>query len=318
MRLGGVIGVLALSLLTAASALAQRRTPGYAWNEEGWRFREHDRPVKVVLLAGSIGAFRDRPYSRVLHQWCENAEIRNLSQVGAGAPQLLSRFRRQVLQNRNVPLRAPGTEMWLVFAGGMNSVGVPRRSARAMRSMFELAHRNRMGVIAMTLTPWGTSGDEDERWAGGRGLRALRSTRRMVDFVHGRLSPEEALGSYVNDRVAIGSNAPWADSERPDVVVDLYDSALRDRNASPWPIDRITRELRRDPAYRRSVREVPDEEREARLAADAAELAAAPAWFLKREYRSFDHIHPNRAGHEVMARTICPSLPQSWGCNCPQ
>ena len=36
-----------------------------------------------------------------------------------------------------------------------------------------------------------------------------------------------------------------------------------------------------------------------------------------REYRGFDHVHPNRDGHRVIAETACPQLPPSWGCHCP-
>lgn len=63
--------------------------------------------------------------------------------------------------------------------------------------------------------------------------------------------------------------------------------------------------------------ELSDEEREARLAEDARLMSSAPRWFLRREYRGFDHIHPNPAGHQVIAETICPRLPESWGCQCP-
>jgi lysophospholipase L1-like esterase len=45
-------------------------------------------------------------------------------------------------------------------------------------------------------------------------------------------------------------------------------------------------------------------------------LADIPKWYMKEEYRSFDHIHPNNRGHKVIADTICPKLPDSWGCKC--
>lgn len=286
-------------------------------DDPGWRFTLRDRRVKVVLLAGSIGAFRDQPYGRLLHDWCENAEIRNLSQVGQGAPALFSRFRDDVIDNPNVPVGAPNTEMWLLFGGGLNSVGMPQRTNRSISSLFELAHRRRIGVVAMTLTPWGSREDRD-RWSGARALHVLRSTRSVVDFVLGRSNPLEALGAYARERRGVDPDAPWRDQEQPDVAIDLYDSRLRDRNAAAWPIDEVRAELERDPAWQRSVARLSAEERAARLEADARTLAEAPRWFLRPEYRGFDHIHPNRAGHRVIAETVCPRLPESWGCSCPR
>ena len=313
-KLGLVALALALSCV-GSLAVAQRHTAGYAWADPDWRFTHHDRPIKVVLLAGSIGASPNRPYPRLLHEWCENVEVRNLSQVGHGAPQLASRFRSEVLENPNVPIRAPGTEVWLMFGGGMNSVGAPHRTNRAIRRTFELAHRRGVRVVSLSLTPWGDDGDDDERWEGGRALHALKATRNVVGFQLGRLSPAEALGQFARERSNPGQG--WSDAERPDVVVDLYDSPLRDRDAEPWPLDDVRRKIERDARWRASVSELSDAEREARLEADARLMASAPRWFLRREYRGFDHIHPNPAGHQVIAETICPRLPESWGCRCP-
>ncbi len=271
-----------------------------------------------MLLAGSIGAFRDRPYGALVHQWCERAEIRNVSRVGFGAPQLLSHFERSVLGNPNVPVGARNIETWVLFGGGLNSVGMPTRTNHAMHRLFRLAHRRRFRVVALTLTPWGELGGSDERWSGGRALHALRSTRRVVDYVMGRLSPEQALGTFADRRPrGVATGAPWTASERPDVAIDLYDSTLRDRDATPWPLDRARELLRRDTHYRASHATLSAQARAEQLDADARFLAQAPRWFLRREYRSFDHIHPNRAGHEAMARAMCPSLPESWGCRCP-
>lgn len=295
----------------------QPGTPGYAWMNPEWRFTEHDRSVKVVLLAGSIGAFRNRPYGRLLHEWCENAEIQNLSGVGHGAPQLLSRFRSEVLTNPTVPFGAQAVELWLLFGGGLNSVGVPDRTNRSIRNLFFLAHQRGFRVVAVTLTPWGENGSSDERWAGARALTALRSTRQVVDFVMGRLSPEEALGTYRAQRQGVGQDDPWLESEQPDIAIDLYDSPLRDRDADPWPIADMRRMLERSSRWRRRTANLDEASRQQRLEADARLLSEAPRWFLRSEYRGFDHIHPNRAGHRVIAETICPRLPASWGCACP-
>jgi hypothetical protein len=309
----------AVAVLSVASAVPaqQPRTAGYAWPNPRWRFTHRDRPVKVVLLAGSIGAYRNRPYGRLIHEWCENAEIRNLSRVGQGAPQLLSRFRSEVLASPNVPIGAPGVELWLLFGGGLNSVGLPNRTNRAMRNLFALAHRRGFRVVAMTLTPWGDDGSDDERWEGARALHALRSTRSVVDFVMGRLAPREALGPFAEQRRGVAPEAPWLEAERPDVAIDLYDSPLRHRDAEPWPLPETRERLERSAWWRRRTAELDEAARERRLEADARFLAQAPRWFLRPEYRGFDHIHPNRAGHRVIAETACPELPESWGCRCP-
>jgi hypothetical protein len=305
------------SIGLAGFAPAQSRpvAAGYATDDPNWRFTQQERRVKVVVLAGSIGAFRERPYARVLHEWCENAEFRNLSRVGQGTPQLAQRFRSEVLEG-NAPIGAPGIEMWVMFGGGLNSVGRAQQTNRALWRLIEQAHRRRVRVVALTVTPWGSEEDSD-RWTGGRALHLFRSTRSIVDFVMGRSSPAEALGSFRSERRAAAPDAPWVPDERPDVAVDLYDSRLRDRDAQPWPVDRIRQQLARDPMWRNPLARLADAERETRLDADARTLSEAPRWFLRREYQSFDHVHPNREGHQVIAETICPSLPASWGCRCP-
>lgn len=311
---------LTAGLLVASAAAAQGSPPGpgYATDDPDWRFTHPDRPVKVVLLAGSIGAFRDRPYGRLLYEWCENAEVRNISTVGLGAPQLLSRFQHAVLENPNIPVGVRRIETWLLFGGGLNSVGLPDRTNYAMQRLFRLAHRRAFRVVALTLTPWGDDGSGDESWHGQRTLHAMRSTRTVVDFVMGRLSPAAALG-HLRDRRGHGvaPDDPWSSAERPDVAIDLYDSPLRDPNAPRLPIDEAQRQLQEDPRWVRGVAGLSAGDREARLASDARFLADTPRWFLRREFRSFDHIHPNRAGHQAMAEAMCPQLPASWGCRCP-
>jgi hypothetical protein len=320
-RLSLFLAALATSVAAIAGMPLARSQdppgPGYAWNDPSWRFTMHDRRVKVVLLAGSIGAFRDEPYGRLIHEWCANAEVRNLSQVGEGAPQLYSRFRNQVIDNPAVPVGGRGFDMWLVFGGGLNSVGVPERTNRSIRNLFLLAHRRRFGVVALTLTPWGSE-EDSRRWRGARGLNMLRNTRAVVDFVLGRLTPEQGLGRYRFERREVSDpDTPWIASERPDVAIDLYDSPLRDDRAVRWPLDVVRSSLEDDPIWLRSVGELEGDALEARLEADTAALADAPRWFLKPEYRGFDHIHPNRAGHRVIAEHMCPRLPSTWGCECP-
>ncbi|MBK8262067.1 MAG: SGNH/GDSL hydrolase family protein [Nannocystis sp.] len=280
-----------------------------------WAFKDPSRPVKVVVLAGSIGAWPRLPYAERLAQLCRNAEVKNLSKTGYGALQLKQRFRQQVLDNHRLNFRTG--EYWLVFQGGLNSVGMPESTNHHMRELYLLAHRRGLKVVGLTLTPWGDEGDR-QRWGGAQGLRYFRFTRTIVDYVLGALSPREALGEHAGRRPG-GADAPWDPAELPDIAVDLYrapylraaDAPLRDR-------EKLRRELERDPAWRRALAGLSDDERAARLDAEASLAAELPRWFLRAELRSFDHIHPNAEGHRRIAELVCPSLPDSWGCTCPE
>ena len=46
-----------------------------------WRFKHADKPVKVVVLAGSIGAFPKQPYAKEIARLCKNVEVHNLSKA---------------------------------------------------------------------------------------------------------------------------------------------------------------------------------------------------------------------------------------------
>lgn len=316
----GLAGGLAALVLAVAILVPARHVPaqrgagaGYAVAVgDSWHFTMPDRRVKVVLLAGSIGAHRDQPYSRLLQEACANVEIRNLSVVGMGAPQLYTRFRNEVLRGGTVRLGDESLEFWLMWNGGLNSAASSTRTNRAIRRAFVAAHGRGMSVVGLTLTPWGEL--SDRRWRGATALRTLRSTRSIVDFVMGRLTPSEALGSYVGDRDA--PEAPWDPSELADVRVDLYNSALRDVDAAPRDAAQMRALLDRDRTYQRGLEALSEPDREARIASDVGLLSELPRWFVREAYRGFDHIHPNREGHALMARTVCPSLPASWGCDC--
>ena len=52
------------------------------------------------------------------------------------------------------------------------------------------------------------------------------------------------------------------------------------------------------------------------MSSDVGVLSEITRWFVRDVYRGFDHIHPNREGHALIARTACPALPVSWGCDC--
>lgn len=310
-----LLGIAALALPSPLPARAQQGGGGYASDDPEWRFALHSRRVKVVLLAGSIGAFRDEPYGRVLHEQCANAEIRNLSQVGFGAWQLYERFRTEVLENPRMPFGADNTELWLLWNGGLNSASASQRTNHYIRRTFRDAHRRGMRVVGLTLTPWGSLRDE-RRWGGARGLDTMRSTRRVVDFVMGRIGPREALGQHASQR-EVAADAAWTSQELADVRVDLYDSVLRDRNAAPRELAEMRELVSRDSRWRRLTEALEPSIRDIRLDTDAQTLARVPQWFLRSEYRGFDPVHPNREGHRAIANAVCPQLPASWGCTCP-
>ena len=305
-------------VLGAAAQTVSRRAPGYAIEEDvEWGFSHSDRRVKAVLLAGSIGAYRRAPYARLLHERCANTEVRNLSKVAAGSYQLLRRFRDRVLRNRRIPRRGEGNpnEYWLIFQGGLNSAGGPERTNRYIRDLFVLAHRSGFRVLGLSLTPWGSP--RDRRWRGIDALRSLRNTRRIVDFVNGRLTPRDALGRH-RERRESGPDAPWAAEERADVAVDLYDSPLRHREAGPADEAEARRILQRDRRHRERLAALPEAQREARMERDVRALVEVRRWHMDPRYRSFDDVHPNEAGHRVIADRICPRLPPSWGCACAE
>lgn len=282
--------------------------------EPQWRFKKRDRPVKVVVLAGSIGAWPKHPYAWHFREMCSNVEVKNLSKVGQGAWALKQRFREQVLENRRINFGDDALEYWLVFQGGLNSVGMPEKTNRFMRDLFVLAHRRGIGVVGLTLTPWGDHSDA-RRWRGATAVDYLENTRTIVDFVMGRSSPRDALASGVERRKQ--PSAPWSPDELPDISIDLYDSPLRNATASAGSLDDARRKLEGDSGWKRAHADLEPGERAAELEADAIRLAEIPRWWMKAEYRAFDHIHPNTDGHQAIAEWACPALPKSWGCACP-
>lgn len=321
-RVAITLAVLAsLSSPTVEARVAEPEGPA-ATEPEGpavepaptWRFRRQDKPVKVVVLAGSIGAYTRGPYAEQIEGLCANVEVRNISKTGLGALALKQRFDQQVLDNAHLRWNEDGQEHWLVFGGGLNSVGSPRSTNHHMRRLFELAHRRGMQVVGLTLTPWGD--DRDKRWRGIEGLKSKRTTQAVVDFTMGRLTPEQALGALASKR-RVAADAPWDPSEVPDIAIDLYDSVLRDREAAPRDRDEVRALLAKSKEWQRAHRELDPLQREMKLEADTQEVVEIPRWYLRKELRSFDHIHPNERGHRLMAVVMCPSLPESWGCACP-
>jgi hypothetical protein len=265
------------------------------------------------VLAGSIGACPKQPYAKEIARLCKNVEVHNLSKVGEGAFGLKRRFRQMVLDNPHLRLRDESVEHWLVYGGGLNSVGTPFSTNKHMRDLFVLAHDRGFKVVALSLTPWGDA--DDKRWRGRKGLEYKRVTQAVVDFTMGRTTPEQALGSYARKRPG-GLAGPWEPRELPDVAVDLYDSPLRDREAAPFDVEETRKLLARDKAWKAAHAGLDEAARAAKLEADAKAATELPKWFMRKELRSFDHTHPNADGHRIMAAVACPSLPASWGCSC--
>ena len=268
-----------------------------------WKFKHPDKTVKVVTIAGSIGAWPAGSFSQFLGDVCSNAEIVNRSKTGFGARALKHRFRQQVVRNRRVRLDDDRFEYWLMYAGGLNSIGTPGMTIKYQVETFLLAKRHGVRVMGLSLGPWGD--ERDRRWSGFAGLKYAANTKKVVDFIMGRLPRNEALAGYVakDER----DRAEWKPGELPDLSVDVYDSPLRDRTAALRPLGNLRRRYRRSWKLKRRF---PDEE------ATVQRAASIPRWYLKSEYRSFDHIHPNSEGHRQIALRTCAVAPKNWGCDC--
>lgn len=279
-----------------------------------WRFRKDERPVKVIVLAGSIGARPSSSYAHHIESMCSSVELRNLSKTGYGAAKLAERFEQRALKNPYAKLNLPQFEYWMLFGGGLNSVGVPERSNHAIRKLFVRAHRVGFSVLALSLTPWGSDKDQ-RRWAGVAGYRYLQATQKMVDFVMGRLNPHQALGDFAKRRKGLNP-VRFSAAELPDLAIDLFDSPLRHYSARTRKVESMRRQLARNWFWKKEHQGLPPKDREARLDRDAERSAAIPQFYLHPRLHSFDAIHPNAKGHKLMADLICPSLPKSWTCKC--
>src|SRR5262249_52862429 len=133
------------------------------------------------------------------------------------------RLIQHVLRNPHINLHDE-QEVWMMYQGGINSVEDPALTNHHIRWTFVDAHRAGLKVMGISLLPWGS--ERDRRWRETHGLETWHSTRQVVGFVMGRLSPTEALGSYAQHHPT-----GWPPEELPDIAVDVYDSALRDHEA---------------------------------------------------------------------------------------
>lgn len=300
-------GVLLLSMAVLAGAtvpaLAQ---PAAAPEKPGrWAFKQPDRPIKAVIVGGSVSAWSRGNYGQYLGAACPRVEIVNRAKARLGAKALRRRFKMQVLRNRRVDV-SEHEAVWLIFNGGLNSIGDPLGTNRAVAATLRAATEAGLKTIGLTVGPWGSEGDK--RWRGARGLEYREDTQRSVDFLLSRLSPREAFGP---------SRDAYEPGDLPDIGVDLYDSALRDAEAELRDAERIANQVRRSQFVKKRLKGLDEAARDSALQTWVERAAAIPRWFMAARYQAFDHIHPNEDGHRVIAQTVCPKLPASWSCDCP-
>ena len=303
----------AAAVLAALAALAGplATAPAHAEAPGSWRFSDNTRPIKAVVVGGSVTAWPHGNFGHFLEAACPRVEIALKGKERLGARALTERVKDLVIKNRRVTV-ADYEATWLIFQSGLNSIASADETNQEELDVFTLAHKHGMKVLALTVGPWGTD-DDQRRWAWANGLAYLGFTRHTVDFVMGRLTPTEALGRFAVARETPG----WTPAERPDIAVDLFDSALRDKDAPLRDEAATLRHTRSTPAVKRELKALPDAAaREARLAAIVAAARELPRWFMKKELHSFDAIHPNMEGHRLMAAIICPQVPAEWGCDC--
>ena len=110
-----VLGLM-LSLLVVSSSWAQEK--GAKEPVGHWRYKDDTRPVKVIVIGGSLAHWGKGNFASFLAHSCRNVELKNRAKTGYGAPKLKLRFRRQFLQNRRVNLQDERFEYWLLFQGG--------------------------------------------------------------------------------------------------------------------------------------------------------------------------------------------------------
>lgn len=289
---------------TEAAAKPKRTIPPETVGD--WRWRDKSRPIKAMAIGGSVTAWPRGPYTAFLHAACPNVEIVNKGKVGVGARQLKERFVKQLVSNRRTNLKKH--ETWLLFQGGLNSLGTPYRTNRDVRDIFKRAHKHGVKVVALSLMSWGNL----RRFRGARGLGAHWRTQLAVDFVLGKLTPQQALDNW-----ARGRTEKWEPGELPNVAINMYESPLRDKDAALLPdTPRLRRQVKTDKWVKSQLRKLAAGDKEAAVEKFVQTAREMPRWFIKKRLRAFDSIHPNMDGHRIMANHVCPKLPAAWGCQC--
>jgi len=302
---GAFLGLLLLFQTFPGPAAAREQAPSPAVGSERarripkdrrrWAFRK-GRRVEAVVLGGSIAAYGRGGFPDVLQAVCPELEVVNLAWPHWGAGRIRRRFERAVLRNRELSVTPPNAERWVILHGGVNSAGSPPTVRKHFGAIIDKAHAASWKVLGLTLSPWGD--DQDPRWRSLAGVRMLRNTQQIVDFV---------LGS---DR---GSRAP---QRLADHTVDLFRSPLRDRDARPRPLPPLRRALRRSSRVRKELSGLPAEARASRREELLAEASLVPTYYLRPELHSFDSLHPNGAGHRIIAKLVCPHVPSAAACRC--
>jgi len=296
-----LLTLLALWVATAARA----EEPGT------WRFSDDTKPVKVIVLGGSVSAYPAGGYAQWLPNICTKIEVQNRAKEKLGAAELRQRFIAQVLKNRRLDLKSSG-EPWLVFLGGMNSVGSPESTNLEVGKTLELARNAGLKTMALTLNPWGA--EDDRRWQGVDGLAYFEHTQKTVDFLLGRLTPTQAFGAA--NVKALTDPTRFAPGQLPDVAIDLWSSRLRHVDAPLRDTSRLERAAKSSKLVKARLSGLAEPERAEKLRALIQKAAELPRWFMKPEFIGFDPIHPNAQGHKEIARGICEAAPASWGCEC--
>ncbi len=257
------------------------------------------RPIKAVVVGGSISMYFGGNFGQYLQFGCKNLEVLNRGKVGAGGSALAAILKEGVIGDSATFAGMKSGNGWILFQGGLNSVGAPESTAYFLAKLFKTAHDAGLQVMALTLTPWGDG--NDPRFAEWRGLRLMRATEHVAAFVMGKLSPKLALG-------ARGDAHPetWQPGELPKIGLDLLHSPLRDTDAELRAKSALIQSFPQS-QYRRQV------DKRAELVAEAQTV---PRSFLQAKYRDFDHTHPNSAGHRLIAALACQQAPADWGCDC--
>ena len=298
-----VVGSLHHPCVAKASPEKTPATSKLSRSESGTATPWHlDRPVKVVVIGGSISKYYAGNFGQYLQYGCKKVEVLNRGKVGAGGAELSRILRQDVLGDPATArgLHAAKAEGWVLFQGGLNSVGSPQSTAYFLSRLFEAAHGSGLKVMALTLSPWGS--DSDARFAGWRGLATVQATEHVVEFVLGHLYPAVALGTKGQ-----GHDTSWSKNELPDIAIDLWHSPLAADSANP---------LRERGPLETTFGQSPFARRAAQKAELLRQAQQVPRHYLGAKYRDFDHIHPNSAGHRVMAALACQKAPPSWDCDC--
>jgi hypothetical protein len=275
---------------------------------DSWTFNDADRPVKAVAIGDSIAAYTQGSFVAFLQAACPHLEVVNLAKPMIGADAIRERLIRYVLRNPRINLHNT-PEVWMIYQGGVNSVEDPALTNHYIRWTFVDAHRAGLNIMAMSLLPWGS--EHDRRWRETHGLKTWSSTRHVVDFVMGRLSPTEALGPYTKNHPA-----RWQAEELPDIAVDVYDSPLRDRDAPLRQFPDVRTMVRQSPWIQAQLHGRSEVEQEEQINAYVRQTLALPRWFLRERFQAFDHFHPNHEGHRLVAQLACDKAPETWGCHC--